>query len=66
MDEITFEWKEMRQSTTGQRSTGSSRIVFSEKMYVLMYSNSSSRVKISFIGLLNVFFSMAHTPTTTW
>ena len=38
---------------------------FSEKMYVLMYSNSSSRVRISFIGLLSVFFSMAQTPTTT-
>ena len=42
-----------------------SRITFSVKIQVLIYSNSSSLVKISFIGLLRVFFSMAHTPTTT-
>ena len=42
-----------------------SRITFSVKMTVLIYSNSSSLVRISFIGLLRVFFSMAHTPTTT-
>ena len=34
-------------------------------MLVEMCSNSSSRVSISFMGLLSVFFSMAHTPTMT-
>ena len=37
----------------------------SGKMVVLMYSNSSSLVRISLMGLDRDFFSMAQTPTTT-
>lgn len=41
------------------------KITSSGNTMTLMYSNSCSRVRISFIGLLWDFLAMAQTPTTT-
>lgn len=42
------------------------RITSSGKTSILMYSNSSRRVRISFMGFDWDFLAMAHTPTTTF
>ena len=56
---------EMRQSHSGQHSTGSFRIMASSKIRMVMHSNFSSRLMISRIGLEWDFLLMAQIPATT-
>lgn len=60
-----FEWKEMRQSTSGHSSTGLLRMTFSGKTIVQMNSNSFNRANISFIGFDSDFLAIEQMPTTT-
>lgn len=60
-----FEWNDIKQSHRGHFSTGSFRMISSLNTIMRMYSNSCSRVRISFIGFDWDFLAMAQTATTT-
>jgi len=58
------EWNAMRHSTTGHASTGSSRICCSSKT-TMRKKSCGRRLKISRMGLDDVFLAIAQTPSTT-
>lgn len=60
------EKNETRALHRGQLSTGSFKIISSSKMSKEMYSNFSSRWRISRIGLELAFLPMQQIPTTTF